>query len=93
MVYNLNLKNEIKSLNGSIFFTKFKPEGPIYTSLMEFIKNPNDMNALFNPNSPIYEDCVNALCQNLEEIITHIVEFMVILYDFEVDGLKHFTEI
>lgn len=44
---------------------------------MEFIKNPNDMTVLFDQDSPIYESCVNVMCQNLEEIITHITEFMV----------------
>lgn len=59
------------------FNNLIKPEGPIYTSLMEFIKNPNDMTVIFDQNSQIYESCVNVMCQNLEEIVTHITEFMV----------------
>lgn len=54
-----------------------KPEGPIYGSLMTFIKNPNDMNILFDSKSIIHESCVLSLCQNIEEIVQRITEFMV----------------
>ena len=50
---------------------------------MEFIKNPNDMTVIFDQNSQIYESCVNVMCQNLEEIVTHITEFMVNLQFFK----------
>jgi hypothetical protein len=54
-----------------------KPEGPIYESIMSFVKNPNDMNNLFDENSPIYNDCIETLSQNVEEIVQRITEFMV----------------
>jgi hypothetical protein len=44
---------------------------------MSFIKNPNDMNNLFDENSPIYNNCIETLCQNVEEIVQRITEFMV----------------
>ena len=44
---------------------------------MAFIKNPNDMNALFDVHNPIHDECVNALCHDLEEIVQRITEFMV----------------
>ena len=55
----------------------FQPEGPIYTAMMTYIKNENDMNSLFDPENPIYEQCIHVLCQNVEEIVQRITEFMV----------------
>lgn len=47
---------------------------------MTFIKNPNDMNILFDPSNAIYDSCIVTLCQNVEEIVQRITEFMV-FYD------------
>lgn len=77
---NLKLLSNFIIMYYKFFLFSIQPEGPIYTSLMEFIKNPNDMTVLFNPSNPIYESCVNATCQSLEEIVTHITEFMVIVF-------------
>lgn len=54
-----------------------QPEGPIYSSLMNFIANENDMNALFDVDSLINSQCIQTLCQNVEEICQRISEFMV----------------
>lgn len=56
---------------------KKKPEGPIYTALMGFIKNPNDMNALFDRANPLHNQCIDTLCRDVEEIVQRITEFMV----------------
>ncbi|RNA10585.1 relA-associated inhibitor-like [Brachionus plicatilis] len=53
-----------------------EPEGPIYSSLMNFIANENDMNALFDVDSLINSQCIQTLCQNVEEICQRISEFM-----------------
>jgi hypothetical protein len=44
---------------------------------MTFIKNPNDMNILFDPFNAIYDSCISTLCQNIEDIVQRITEFMV----------------
>ena len=46
---------------------------------MTFIKNPNDMNILFDSTNFIHESCVLTMCQNIEEIVQRITEFMVCL--------------
>lgn len=53
---------------------------------MTFVKNENDMNSLFEPENPIYEQCINVLCQNVEEIVQRITEFMVtqLLFFFKI---------
>jgi hypothetical protein len=43
---------------------------------MTFVQDPNDMNVLFDPKNNIYESCVVALCQNIEEIVQRVTEFM-----------------
>ena len=43
---------------------------------MTFVMDPNDMNILFDPNNSIYSACVIALCQNIEEIVQRVTEFM-----------------
>ena len=53
----------------SNFYNNNKPEGPIYSSLITFVKNPNDMSLIFEDKSPIFEECVNFICQNVEEIV------------------------
>ena len=54
-----------------------KPEGPINGSLITFIKNPNDMNILFNPEHELNASCIDILCQNVIDIVERITEFMV----------------
>ncbi|CAF0719766.1 unnamed protein product, partial [Brachionus calyciflorus] len=53
-----------------------EPEGPIYTSLMSFVRNENDMNALFDPDNLIHKQCIETLCLSVEELVQRITEFM-----------------
>jgi hypothetical protein len=44
---------------------------------MDFVKNPKDMNELFNKEGKSYDACIILLCKNVEEIVQRVTEFMV----------------
>ena len=70
-----------------------EPEGPIYTAIMTLVRNPNDMNTLFNPSSPIFDACLNVFCKNVEDIVQRITEFMVTTFIFVQTGFNYFFNI
>ena len=46
---------------------------------MNFIRNENDMSSLFDTDNLLYSQCIQTLCQNIEETCQRISEFMVCL--------------
>ncbi len=76
---------EVSILNPEWYFNPFinlsfdliQPEGPIYQSLIQFVRNPNDMSVLFDRENEIYKDCAEVACRFLEEICEKLTEFMV----------------
>ena len=44
---------------------------------MSFVRNENDMNALFDPDNLIHKQCIETLCLSVEELVQRITEFMV----------------
>lgn len=53
-----------------------EPDGPIYGSIITYLKNPNDMSVLFKPDHELYNPCVDIMCNSVVDIIQKVTEFM-----------------